>query len=162
MDSLGALGPSLVWPRRCLFRKGVTMIRRALCLLFGLVLVFLPLAPLARADGSGSEPACWDALDEVNALRAARGLPAYEYDPDLTGGAWACASLRAQYLCSGHTANDFAALPAGSFASAAGCAAWSPEYGWGSCCTYENCRYAGAAWAWGRDGRRYMSIFVRD
>jgi hypothetical protein len=137
------------------------MIRRTLCLLFGLVLVFLPLAPLAHADGFESEPACWDGLEEVNAARAARGLPPYEYDEDLTRAAGGCALWRAARLCSGHTPNDFSALPPGSWASAAGCAAWTPELGWGSCCSFENWRYAGAAWAIGRDGRRYMHVFVR-
>jgi hypothetical protein len=30
-----------------------------------------------------------------------------------------------------------------------------------SCCVYENYTYAGAAWVSGRDGRRYMHLFVR-
>jgi hypothetical protein len=137
------------------------MIRRALCLLFGLVLVFLPVAPLAHADDSDSEPACWDGLDEVNALRASRGLPPFLYDPDLTLAAGGCARWRAERLCAGHTPNDFAALPPGSFASAAGCAAWPPELGWGACATFENWRHAGAAWVMGRDGRRYMHLMVR-
>ena len=58
--------------------------------------------------------------------------------------------------------DDFAALPPGSVASAAGCAAWHPSAGWGSCCTLENHRYAGAAYSYGRDGRRYMHIFVSN
>ena len=61
----------------------------------------------------------------------------------------------------GHTSNDFTALPSGAYAAATGCAAWTPDWGWGACCTYENWTYAGAAWTTGRDGRRYMHLFVR-
>jgi hypothetical protein len=102
-----------------------------------------------------------DALAEVNATRAARGLKPYIRDNGLTAGAINVADVRANALCQGHSANDFAGLPVGCHASAAGCAAWSPEMGWGACCTYENWTYAGAAYAVGRDGRRYMQLFVR-
>jgi hypothetical protein len=106
--------------------------------------------------GTGTE-----ALDEVNAVRAQRGLPAFRYDEALTQGAQACAQHRADRLIQGHTSNDFAFLPAGAHASAGGCAAWEPSMGWGSCCTYERYSEAGAAYAVGRDGRRYMHLFVR-
>jgi hypothetical protein len=102
-----------------------------------------------------------DALDEVNAARAARGLRPFIKDDDLTAGAINVADFRAARLIAGHTSNDFGGLPEGCRASAAGCAAWEPSWGWGACCTYENYRYAGAAWAMGRDGRRYMHLFVR-
>jgi hypothetical protein len=102
-----------------------------------------------------------DALSEVNAARAARGLPPFQRDEGLTQAAYACAQARAAALCVGHTSNDFAALPAGAFARATGCAAWAPSMGWGSCCTYERYTYAGAAFVVGRDGRRYMHLFVR-
>jgi hypothetical protein len=102
-----------------------------------------------------------DALDEVNAARAARGLRPFTKDDDLTAGAINVADFRAERLIAGHTANDFGGLPEGCTARAAGCAAWEPSMGWGACCTYENYRYAGAAWAMGRDGRRYMHLFVR-
>lgn len=124
----------------------------------GLIITTLVLAMLLLGDVQAET---WDALDEVNALRLARGLPAYEYDEDLAQAALACALTRAEYLCPGHTQNDFAALPAGSWAQAAGCAAWPVGYGWGSCCSYERYRYAGAAAVIGRDRRRYMHIFVR-
>ena len=101
------------------------------------------------------------ALDEVNATRAARGLPPYTEDPALTTAAEGVAEYRAAHLVAGHTANDFAFLPAGATATAAGCAAWEPSLGWGSCATYESHRYAGAAWKMGADGRRYMHLFVR-
>jgi hypothetical protein len=102
-----------------------------------------------------------DALAEVNAARAARGLPPFAHDEGLAQAARACANLRAQYLVAGHTANDFAALPAGTTASAAGCGALEPSWGWRSCCTFDNYRYAGAAVVMGRDGRRFMHLFVR-
>jgi hypothetical protein len=105
--------------------------------------------------------AAWDALEEVNAARAARGLRPFIYDANLARAAAGCANWRAERLCEGHTNNDFAALPPGNTASSTGCAAWAPSLGWGSCCTYDNYTYAGAAWTMGRDGRRYMSLFVR-
>lgn len=101
-----------------------------------------------------------EALDEVNAVRAARGLPAFVRDEGLTTAALQIAAFRAKNQIQGHTNNDFAFLN-GAPASAAGCAAWPSSYGWGSCCTYENWRVAGAAWCIGPDGRRYMHLFVR-
>jgi hypothetical protein len=108
-----------------------------------------------------SAPSTPDALDEVNATRAARGLRPYVRDDSLTAAAAGCAEFRAARLMEGHTSNDFAALPAGTSASASGCAAWPVELGWGSCCTYDGYTYAGASYAMGRDGRRYMHLFVR-
>jgi hypothetical protein len=102
-----------------------------------------------------------DALDEVNQARAMRGLRPYMRDDNLTAGAKNVADYRAQRLCEGHTANDFAGLPLGVSASASGCAAWAQGMGWGSCCTYEGYTYAGAAYSIGPDGRRYMHLFVR-
>jgi hypothetical protein len=103
-----------------------------------------------------------DALDEVNAARAARGLQPFIRDNNLTAGALNVAGFRAERLMAGHTSNDFSGLPVGVTASASGCAAWPASMGWGSCCTYENHRYAGAAWCVGRDGKRYMHLFVRN
>jgi hypothetical protein len=102
-----------------------------------------------------------EALNEVNEARAARGLGPYIRDDNLTSAATACAEFRADRLMAGHTSNDFAVLPPGSSAASAGCAAWEPDFGWGSCCTYDGYTYAGAAYATGRDGRRYMHLFVR-
>lgn len=102
-----------------------------------------------------------DALAEVNATRVRRGLPPFKHDPLLTRGAMAAASARAQRRLPGHTSNDFGYLPAGARARGAGCAAWVPSLGWGACYTYENYSYAGAAWAMGSDGKRYMHLFVR-
>jgi hypothetical protein len=112
--------------------------------------------PAFAADNCGE-----DVLKEVNALRAQRGLPPYAYDAKLAEGAAACAKYRADHLVQGHTRNDFGFLPNGTRASAAGCAAWPVGLGWGSCCVWDNYRYAGAAWAMGSDGKRYMHLFVR-
>ena len=100
-------------------------------------------------------------LDEVNAARAARGLRPYLLDENLARGATACAIHRARYRMAGHTPNDFGFLPAGTSASAGGCAAWPVGMGWGSCCTYDNYQFAGAGYCVGADGKRYMHIFVR-
>ncbi len=102
-----------------------------------------------------------DALAEVNAERARRGLKAFLPDPLLNQAARTCARLRAQSHIHGHLSSDFDHLPAGATASAAGCGALEPSWGWGTCCTYENYTYAGAAWVMGTDGRRYMHLFVR-
>lgn len=116
-----------------------------------------PAGAAIAANPSGAQ----EALDEVNATRAARGLPPYVRDPGLTQAAMTIAMQRAARLTQGHTANDFAGVPAGTTASASGCAAWPASMGWGSCCTYDRYTYAGAAWAIGNDGRRYMQLFVR-
>jgi hypothetical protein len=102
-----------------------------------------------------------DALDEVNARRAGRGLPAFVRDEGLTVAAKGAAQYRAAYLMFGHTSNDFSFVPSGTTATSAGCAAYEPGYGWMSCCMDDNYTYAGAAWAMGSDGKRYMHLFVR-
>jgi hypothetical protein len=115
-----------------------------------------PVTVTSRYESGSAE-----ALDEVNAARAARGLRPFARDPYLTAAAAACAQYRAAGLIAGHTSNDFAFVPAGGYATSAGCAAWEPGFGWGSCCTYDGYTYGGAAYATGRDGRRYMHLFVR-
>src|SRR5262249_33512299 len=102
-----------------------------------------------------------DGLDEVNAARAMRGLRPFIRDEGLVQAARGAAQYRAVYLMSGHTSNDFGFVPAGSYATSAGCAAATPGWGWLSCCTYDNYTYGGAAWVAGRDGQRYMHLFVR-
>lgn len=105
-----------------------------------------------------------DALDEVNARRAARGLPAFIKDPGLTLAAAACAKVRAASFVDGHLGGpmgDFGYLPAGVSASAAGCGALEPSWGWGTCCMDDHYTYAGAAWVMGANGKRYMHLFVR-
>jgi len=100
-------------------------------------------------------------MDAVNQRRAQRGLPPFVEDPLLSQGAQAAAEYRAQRLMEGHTGNDFQFLPPGAQSHAAGCAAWPPHLGWGSCCSEDRATYAGAGWAMGADGRRYMHLFVR-
>lgn len=114
---------------------------------------------IQRFESHGSKVR--DALDEVNAARAARGLRPFINDPDLALAALACADYRAERLMARHSdIGDLSFIPGGKKA-VAGCAAWPPSLGWGSCCTYENWTYAGAAQCLGRDGRRYMQLFVR-
>jgi hypothetical protein len=74
------------------------------------------------------------------------------------------ADHRARFRIAGHVTGgmgDFAFLPAGTRADSAGAGALEPSWGWGTCCTYEGYEAAGAAFAWGADGKRYMSLFVR-
>lgn len=101
----------------------------------------------------------YNALYEVNAARVRRGLRPFVEDPHLTAGAYRVAEYRASRGMAGHTHNDFAI--GGVSASAGGCGALEPSWGWGTCCTYDNHTYAGAATVMGRDGKRYMQIFVR-
>lgn len=121
--------------------------------------------PAATGDSAttSSDPnaAEGDGLEEVNAQRAARGLRPFIRDEGLTQAARACAAHRAEYGIFGHSSNDFAFVPAGTWASSAGCAAYPASYGWLSCCVYDNYTYGGAAWVTGRDGRRFMHLFVR-
>lgn len=102
-----------------------------------------------------------DALAEVNSARAKRGLRPFLPDPLLNQAALACAKLRAASRIEGHLPNDFAHLPPGASATSAGCGALEPSWGWGTCCTFDNYTYAGAAWVMGSDGKRYMHLFVR-
>ncbi|HQR41485.1 MAG TPA: hypothetical protein PLX97_02350 [Gemmatales bacterium] len=111
----------------------------------------------ASSSVTGSD----DALDEVNAERAKRGLKPLLPDPLLNQAARTCAKLRAASHIHGHLASDFDHLPSGAQAAAAGCGALEPSWGWGTCCTYDNYTYGGAAWVMGSDGRRYMHLFVR-
>ncbi len=106
-----------------------------------------------------------DALDQVNAQRAARGLPAYVRDPNLTAAAMAAADYRAAHLMFGHvpgTPGDFAFLPAGMSTEgvAGGCAAYPAHMGFLACATYDSYTYAGAARTMGADGKMYNHIFV--
>lgn len=115
----------------------------------------LPIASEPSADE------CEDALDEVNAIRRRSGLAPFLRDALLTRAAHSCARFRAARLMEGHTSNDFAHLPEGATAHAAGCAAWPQHMGFGACCVFENWTYAGAAWVIGKDGRRYCHLYVR-
>ena len=116
---------------------------------------------MPAANSNSMWSAVGDGLDEVNAQRAARGLRPYIRDEGLTQAAQACAAFRAERGLFAHTSNDFAFVPPGSYATAAGCAAYTASHGWMSCCVYDNYTYGGAAWVTGRDGKRYMHLFVR-
>lgn len=105
-----------------------------------------------------------DALDQVNAQRAARGLRPFLRDDNLLVGAMGAAAQRAKLRVAGHLRGgmgDFAYLPPGTWAHAGGAGAWLPGEGFGACCVYENWNYAGAATVKGSDGLLYHQIFVR-
>lgn len=120
-------------------------------------------SPSSDTTGTGISGAVVeaDSLDEVNALRARRGLRPFVRDEGLTQAARACAAHRAAHGLFGHSSNDFAFVPAGTSARSAGCAAYPASYGWMSCCVYDSYTYGGAAYVTGRDGKRYMHLFVR-
>lgn len=118
-------------------------------------------APTVKQSLTVASAGSDDALDEVNAYRAKRGLPPFKHDPQLTIAAKRAAETRAKALWDGHLSNDFACLPAGVTADAAGCGALEDSWGWGTCCMDDNYSHAGAAWVRGSDGRRFMHLFVR-
>jgi len=104
-----------------------------------------------------------DALDLLNSQRSARGLPPFIRDEGLSQAAAKCAAHRAANRISGHCggSGDFAFLPDGSRAEAAGCACWPNDGTFGACCAYERWARAGAATCIGADGRAYHHLFVR-
>ena len=105
-----------------------------------------------------------DALAEVNAARAARGLHPLIWDGLLTQGAMRVADHRAAHRIAGHIGgqmSDFALLPPGARADVAGAGALEPWWGWQSCAWDGNWKYAGAA-VTVSGGIRYMSIFCRE
>lgn len=108
-----------------------------------------------------SEPTVSLALIEVNELRARRGLRPFQECRLLRQAARRCAEIRAARCIEGHI-DDFAHLPPGARADASGCAAWPASMGWGSCCAFDNYRYAGAAWVTDSRGVRFMHLFVRN
>lgn len=115
-------------------------------------------APPVRSDSPGT----WDVLEELNSQRRARGLQPYIWDRELTLAAGAASQYRAARQLFGHTPNDFAHLPVGATADAAGCAAYPASYGFMACACYEpGLHYAGAAYTLGADGRRFCHLFIR-
>ncbi len=105
-----------------------------------------------------------DALNNANRERAARGLPPFIRDEGLSQAAKAAATHRAANCIEGHCGGqmgDFAFVPSGTTATAAGCAAWSNDGSFGSCCLYDGYVYAGAATVIGADGRAYHHLYVR-
>lgn len=121
-------------------------------------------APALSAATPDAKAEVYIALVEVNQARARRGLRPFAECGLLRQAAERCAQVRAERRCHGHIPGgmgDFAYLPQGAHADAAGCGALEPSWGWGTCCTYENYNYAGAAMVQGNDGLRYMHLFVR-
>lgn len=103
-------------------------------------------------------------LEQVNARRRAAGLTPYIECPDLAAGAKACAEYRAAQGIAAHTGNDFAFLPRGCRASAAGCniAAHGGTAAFQTCAMYEAaCTHCGCATARAADGRVFHHLFVR-
>lgn len=149
--------PSIARPS--IARRSVDLIA-LLLLTTGLANAQSPAAPVVPSESAVLADGAVDALDEVNAARAAAGLPLLIRDPALSAAAASAAGFRARARLFGHTSNDFAFLPAGGRALSAGCAAYPPALGWRSCCTYEGYTHGGAAYAVGDDGRRYMHLFV--
>src|SRR5918994_5158912 len=124
-----------------------------------LTALVLALPSLALAEEVRAVASAQQVLDEVNAARSARGLRPFILDENLARGASACAVYRARHRMDRHTPNDFAFLPPGAVARAGGCAAWPAGMGWGSCCTFDNHQFAGAAFCVGPGGKRYMPLF---
>ena len=115
-----------------------------------------------------------DALDEVNHWRQTHGFLPFIRDHLLTIGADRCAKYRAANLNRGHPLDnrgrpiDSTFLPPGAVSASAGAGAWEPWVvttngeTFGACNTDSRSHtYAGASYAYGRDGLRYMQIFVR-
>lgn len=118
-------------------------------------------APTSTVPTPAAIPGHSSALADVNAQRAARGLPPYVEDARLTASAFACASHRARFRISGHTQNDFAFVQ-GTSASTGGCAAWPQGMGFGACAMFEpGTRVAGAASVVGEDNLVYHQLFLQ-
>jgi hypothetical protein len=118
--------------------------------------------PLRKIDAAvPSEGA--DALDELNAKRAAKGLRPYIRDEGLTRAARACAAFRAQHRLFGHVEGgrgDFAFAEPGVRVDATGCAAYPAHMGFLACAMWDDYTHAGAISVPGSDGRSYHHLFV--
>jgi len=160
------------WVLKMTVLRGLTRATLGAALAGGAAVAGLGLVLKTAARGAEFEPIplvvysapAPDALAEVNAKRAARGLRPYAHDPALTEAAQKCAAYRAARLMFGHVTGgmgDFQFLAPGVRCSATGCAAYPDQYGWMSCAIYDNFTHAGAAWVRGADGKRYMHLFLR-
>ena len=121
-------------------------------------LIYAAIAIIATAGIARAQAI--EALAEVNAARAAKGLRPFVHDPNLTAGAMQAATLRAERGIHGHLANDFACLPPGTTAAAAGCGVEHLGFGFLACCVYDNFQTAGAAKCRDANGRWYFHLFV--
>lgn len=135
----------------------------------GAVMVMPPAQPAqsvqssAKSVGGSDYAGNEDAMDEVNAKRAQKGLRPLQKDPLLSQGAFECAKRRASRGIHGHLPeSDFSCLPPGANATVGGAGALEDSWGWETC-AYDSTQYTvgGAAWVRGRDGLRYMSFFGR-
>lgn len=109
--------------------------------------ISIPTQPSVVGVATGS------ALAEVNALRAARGLPAFIEDASLTSVAYHKASIQANRNAMGH--------PGGSMGGAR-YEGVGMGYQFTSCYLYSNVgRYAGAATVTGRNGQRFHCLLIR-
>jgi hypothetical protein len=129
-----------------------------------LVIILLKLLVCGVASGQTYPDVSKDALAELNKQRQQRGLKPYLKDDGLTKAAFAAASYRAKNHIQGHIPGqhgDFAYLPEGSHADAAGAGALTPDWGFATCAMYDSYEFAGAAWCMGNDGRKYCHLFVR-
>lgn len=115
-----------------------------------------------KSETKAAAQECADAMDEVNAKRAQKGLPPLQKDPLLSQAAFACAKQRASRNIHGHLESDFAYLPPGGNATVAGCGALDDSWGWETC-AYDSRQYTvgGAAWVRGPGGLRFMHFFGR-
>ncbi len=125
--------------------------------------------PDSRSDSLGTpdkpvKPSTANAaLDEVNALRRARGIPELVFDATLAEAAQKCAEWRAARGVSGHTPNDFDFLPDRNYrlAVATGCAAWDVGDRFAACGLFDpKYKVAGAAVV-EKNGKRYTHVFYR-
>lgn len=134
-----------------------------------MILLAVAACLFCTSSALGYEPQ--DALAEVNAARRASGLRPFLRDNGLTRAAKGCAKYRADRLMEGHTRDDLSFVPASTMALipvgpggwlriSGGCGASGGP--WATCCTFDReWTYAGAAFCWGPDRRRYMQLFVR-
>lgn len=114
---------------------------------FGIVLAAALISQTANADG----------MDEVNEWRRRTGLPSFVEDPAMTRFAEMKARYRAQHnLRDGHQGPK---PPAGWHE---GTGEAQPSWGWLTCESESDFRYAGAAVCVGVDGTRFMVLVCRD
>lgn len=127
---------------------------------------YIAIAALAMLTMGMVQPAGadepYDAMAELNAIRRSRGLRPFIRDEGLTRGAMSAAKFRADRFIKGHAKSDFAFLPRGVTAEAAGCSACDPWWGFLACCDDENWLFGGAASCKGADGRIYHHLFVSN
>lgn len=105
-----------------------------------------------------------DAMAEVNAKRASKGLPPLRKDSLLCQAALLVSKQRAARGIHGHLPeSDFTYVhQVNGSASVGGCGALEDSWGWETC-AYDSPQYSvgGAAWVRGSDGLRYMTFFGR-